>query len=178
LSHPFAGLSLALILVAYSIVELVLRSGAVSPALLGGALLLVFLHVGYYWVFLNRFPDHRAVRDQWQLTWLYPATTYVPALLVVGGLTLTRFTRPGPRYIMASARNRLFLVWFLVVFALTQHNLIIRPFQPVHFAHGYDWSVVFLGRSATHSHFGVCPGDWAFRPSGGDCGPLDAGIVA
>jgi hypothetical protein len=144
MSHPFTGLSLLLILVAYSIVELKLRSQTVSPAVLLCSILLTISHLGYYWIFLNRFADHRALRDQWWLPWLYGPKTYVPALVLVAGLTLARFVRPGLRELLRAPRNRLFLVWFLVVFALSQHNLFIRPFQPIHFTHGYDWIALFF----------------------------------
>jgi hypothetical protein len=145
LSHPFTGLSLALILLAYSAVELCLHSKAARPALLIGAALIATAHLGYYWVFLNRFSDHRVLRDQWQLPWLYKPTTYLPALFFVGGLVLLRFVyRPGLRSILGESRNRLFIVWFLVVFGLSQHNLIIKPFQPIHFTHGYDWIALFF----------------------------------
>jgi len=38
----------------------------------------------------------------------------------------------------------LLLVWFGVVFALTQHDLLVKPMQPIHFAHGYDWMALFF----------------------------------
>jgi hypothetical protein len=51
---------------------------------------------------------------------------------------------PGWRQLWREPRNRLFLVWFLVVFGLTQHNLVVKPAQPIHFAHGYDWTALFF----------------------------------
>lgn len=145
LSHPFAGLSLVLVLAAYSAWELMLGSKAVHPAVFGGAVLIAAAHLGYYWVFLNRFSDHRALRDQWQLAWLYQPSTYLPALFFVGVLAAIRFARlPGFGEMLRDPRNRLFIVWFLVVFGLSQHNLLIKPFQPIHFTHGYDWMALFF----------------------------------
>ena len=144
-SHPFSGLSLALILVAYSALELMLRSGTVPPSFLAGSIAILAFHLTYYVWFLNRFPDHRALRSQWELPWLYSPSTYVPALLIVGTLAAARLIRPpGLAQAVKDDRVRLFIVWFLVVFALTQHNLIVRPIQPVHFAHGYDWAALFF----------------------------------
>jgi hypothetical protein len=144
-SHPFTGLSLALILLAYSSVGLFHKSEAAPRVMAVGAALLVIAHLSYYWVFLNRFADHRVLRDQWQIPWLYMPSTFVPALCFVGGLTaLTFLYRPGYEEALRDRRNRLFLVWFLVVFALSQHHLFVKPFQPIHFTHGYDWMALFF----------------------------------
>lgn len=144
-SHPFSGLSLALILVAYSALELMLRSKTAPSWFLAGSIAILAFHLTYYLWFLNRFPDHRALRSRWDLPWLYSPSTYVPALLIVATLAAARLIRPpGLVQAVRDDRVRLFIVWFLVVFALTQHNLIVRPIQPVHFAHGYDWTALFF----------------------------------
>jgi hypothetical protein len=154
-SHPFAGLSLALTLAAYSGLELALRSRAVRPMMFAGATALVVCHLAYYWVFLNRFADHRALRDQWSLAWLYPPLVFVPALFLVGVLAAGSLLRPpGARKALASPQTRLFVVWFLVVFGLSQHHLVVKPFQPIHFTHGYDWTALFfLGAPALVAGF-------------------------
>jgi uncharacterized protein YaiI (UPF0178 family) len=143
LSHPFTGLTLILILIAYSAIELVLRSGAVSIKFLLGAILIAALHLAYYMVWLNRFADHRALQQQWQKAWLYPPKVFIGALILVGCLAIWRLATSRFRPLRDS-RARLFAVWFAVVFALTQHNLVIHPIQPIHFAHGYDWMALFF----------------------------------
>lgn len=156
LSHPFTGLSLALILMTYSALELMLKTEAVTPLVLAGSVAILAWHLGYYLVFLNHFADHRVLQHQWETAWLvvhtgtgdwlYRPSTYIPALIIVGSLAVARFLSTGVREAWKDNRVRLFIVWFLVVFALTQHNLIIKPTQPVHFAHGYDWiALYFLG---------------------------------
>ena len=138
LSHPFTGLTLVLIVATHAAVERHLR-------LLLGAILIATYHVGYYLVFLNRFPDHRALRSQWELDWPYSAWTFGPALYLVGFLAFTRFTRwATAREILTNPRQRLLLIWFAVVFALTQHDVFVKPMQPIHFAHGYDWMALFF----------------------------------
>ena len=145
LSHPFTGLSLALILAAYCAQELLLRTRVVSPLVFAGSVAVVIWHIAYYQIFLNRFSDHRLLREQWELAWLYSPSTYVPALFIVGSLAATRLVRrPGLRAAVKDTRVRLFIMWFVVVFALSQHNLIAKPMQPVHFAHGYDWAALFF----------------------------------
>ncbi len=145
LSHPFTGLTLALILVCYSALELALRTRTVHWTVLAGSAGIACLHVWYYVIFLNGFADHRALRAQWQLAWLYSPRFYIPALSSVAAFAVIRLHRwPGLRAQMKDPRNRLYLVWFGVVFALTQHNLLIPPTQPIHFAHGYDWMALFF----------------------------------
>jgi hypothetical protein len=36
------------------------------------------------------------------------------------------------------------VVWFLAIFALSQHNLVMKPMEPAHFTHGYDWMALFF----------------------------------
>jgi hypothetical protein len=122
-----------------------LRSKAVTSLFLTGSVVIVTFHLAYYLWFLNRFADHRALQSQWNLPWLYSPSTYLPALFIVGALAAVRVFRwPGFMAAMGDPRVRLFAVWFTVVFALTQHNLITHPMQPIHFAHGYDWMALFF----------------------------------
>jgi hypothetical protein len=145
ITHPYAGLSLALILAAFGFVEMLAGSGRKYAGLFAGAVAIAAAHVGYYMVFLNRFADHRALRAQWELDWPYLAWTFGPALYLVGFLTFARFTRwTRTRELLKDRKTRLFLIWFAVVFALTQHDLFIKPMQPIHFTHGYDWIALFF----------------------------------
>ncbi|MGP0070857.1 MAG: hypothetical protein ACLPWF_02840 [Bryobacteraceae bacterium] len=145
ISHPFTGISLALILVLYAALELKLKSGAASWGLLFGSCAITALHLGYYMVFLNRFADHRALEAQWKLDWPYVFWTFTPALYLVGIFAfgpLTRWKNLAPA--LGDPRSRLCLVWFAVIFALTHHDLVMQSRQPIHFAHGYDWIALFL----------------------------------
>jgi hypothetical protein len=147
-SHPFTGLTLILILIAWSGLELVLRSGAASFTFFIAAIGIAALHLAYYMVWLNRFADHRALQQQWQKAWLYPPKVFIGALILVACLAIWRLAGSRLRPLRDPC-VRLFAVWFVVVFALTQHNLVIHPIQPIHFAHGYDWmALFFLGAPA------------------------------
>jgi hypothetical protein len=145
-SHPFTGLSLALILVLYSALELKLKSGAASGALLFGSCAIAALHLAYYTVFLNLFADHRAIEAQWiRRDWFYGFWTFAPALYLVAIFAFGRLTRwKNLAAALAQPRNRLCLVWFAVICGLTHHDVVIQPRQPIHFAHGYDWIALFL----------------------------------
>ncbi|MEP7352808.1 MAG: hypothetical protein ABI824_06220 [Acidobacteriota bacterium] len=145
ISHPFTGLSLALILTAYAALECVLKNGAATIKLLLGSVALTSAHVGYYVFFLHRFADHRAVEEQWTLEWIYLFWTFAPALYLVTILAFGRLTRwKNLATFLADPRMRLCLVWFAVIFALAEHDLVIPPRQPIHFAHGYDWTALFF----------------------------------
>jgi hypothetical protein len=146
MSHPFTGLTLALVVAAYAALELAMRSGAASWKLLAGAVIIAALHVAYYLVFLDRFADHRAVHAQLQINWPYPPWIFIPALFLVGFAALTRLIYSGEnqKHVLEEPRARLFLVWFAVVLGLTQHDLVVKPTQPIHFAHGYDWLALFF----------------------------------
>ncbi len=150
LSHPFTGIECSLVVAAYLALERLLGDRAIKPLHLAGAAAVFCLHVWYYLFFLNRFADHRALQSQFELqgiarSWLYPASTFLPALFIVGIFAIARLSwRPGFRDVIRSPRDRLFLVWLLVVFGFTQHNHVMRPIQPIHFAHGYDWMALFF----------------------------------
>jgi hypothetical protein len=146
ITHPYAGLSLALVLAAFAFIEMITGGGRDYAKLLGGAITITVLHLGYYLLFLNRFPDHRAVQAQWgEKEWVYIAWTFGPALYLVGFLTFARFARwARARELLKERKNRLFLIWFAVIFALTQHDLVMKSMQPIHFARGYDWIALFF----------------------------------
>jgi hypothetical protein len=150
LSHPFTGIECSLIVAVYLAVERLRGDQSVRPLHLASSSAVFCLHVAYYLFFLNLFADHRAVqsRYEWQgivRSWLYLPSTFLPALFIVGSLALARLWRwPGFREVIQNPPDRLFLVWFVIVFGFTQHNYIIRPIQPIHFAHGYDWIALFF----------------------------------
>jgi hypothetical protein len=150
LSHPFTGLENCLIVAVYLAIERLYGDRSVKPIHLAASAGLVCFHVWYYLIYLNQFADHRAVqllREQQGISrgWYYPASTFLPALFIVGIFALARLWRwPGLRQVIQDPRNRLFLVWFLIVFGFTQHYRVMRPIQPIHFAHGYDWIALFF----------------------------------
>lgn len=148
ISHPWTGIETSIIVPAYLVIERIYGNESVKPAHIAGGVALFFLHVGYYMVFLNRFADHRVIQSQLaapSASWLYKPSTFLPALFIVGLLALASLWRwPGFRQVIQEPRNRLFLVWFVIVFGLTQHYRFMKPIQPIHFAHGYDWTALFF----------------------------------
>ena len=132
-----------LILLTYSAIELLIGSRVVNLKFMFGVLFITCAHLTYYLIWLNRFEDHRSLASQYQIAWLYSPRTFIPALAIVGFFAIWH-VRATWFNCFRDSRMRLLGVWFMVVFALTQHNLIMRPQQPIHFAHGYDWMALFL----------------------------------
>jgi hypothetical protein len=150
LSHPFTGIECALVVLVYLVVERVIGDRSIGLGYLAGSAAVLCFHLGYYLVFLNQFADHRAVQAQFEQqgvarSWLYLPSTFLAALFIVAALAAARLWRwPGFRQTIRDPRSRLFMIWFLVIFGLTQHYRVMKPIQPIHFAHGYDWIALFL----------------------------------
>jgi hypothetical protein len=148
ISHPFTGLELLAILMAWAFLEVCfMKSGDVPPFFFFACLGLLALHLGYYLIYLNLFAEHRHLMSQWMLPWTLRAKTIIPAYILVGSLTLWTVRRFSlAREFFTSSRNRLLLVWFLVAFALANHEKVlpISPVQPLHFTRGYIWVPLFF----------------------------------
>jgi hypothetical protein len=148
LSHPYTGVEGTLIVMVYLGLERLLGNTSVKPIHIVLSVALFLLHIGYYMFFLNRFAVHRVVENQIRVrgaSWIYPPSAFLPALAIVGLLTIvTLWHRNGFLKAARDPQKRLFLVWFVIVFALTQHDKIMKPTQPIHFAHGYDWTALFF----------------------------------
>jgi hypothetical protein len=107
--------------------------------------ILIVFHVAYYLVFLNSFPEHRQLVEQWTIAWLLQAENFIPAYLLAVAIAIW----PVRRFALAKEffrvpHNRLLAVWALVAFVLANHEFAIRPIQPIHFDRGYIWTPLFL----------------------------------
>ncbi len=147
ISHPFSGIELIGVLGTWSALEvLFIGSERVPPWFPAACAGLASAHLCYYLGYLNRFAEHRSLSEQWSLAWGIDALNFVPAYALVGGFALWGLRRlPLAKVALSEPRNRLFLVWFLVVFAMSNHEFAVsRPVQPIHFTRGYDWMPLFL----------------------------------
>jgi len=146
-SHPFTGVQFLLIALAWGTLELVLlRSRVVPWWFVGGAAVLVALHVWYYLIYLAGFPEHRQLQEQWTIRWTISVAQTIIAYGIVGGCAWARL-RPAarPRTVLREFPNRLLVVWVLVSLALENHELFLRrAVQPIHFTRGYTWIALFL----------------------------------
>ncbi len=145
-SHPFSGIELLAILTAWAFLEVVLLKNRSVPIyfLLGSAALSI-VHVGYYLFFLKLFVEHRSVQSQNEFAWVLRIKNILPAYALVGSLALWSILREhGVKEFFRAPLNRLFVTWFSVAFLLANHELFMRPIQPLHFSRGYIWIPLFL----------------------------------
>lgn len=154
LSHPFTGIEFLAIVFCWSVVEKLIRPANVPWKFVAGVALLLAFHIFYYLFYLAQFPEHRSVSGQYSLNWRLRFFNMIPAYFIVALLALLSFFK-WKKTFLGSSYNRLFLCWFLVAFALANHELFMKPMQPLHFTRGYVWtSLYLLGLPALHFLFG------------------------
>jgi hypothetical protein len=153
ISHPFTGIELLAIICSWGIVEIVIAKNKTIP----GWFVLVMLgvtafHIYYYLFYLGNFPEHQSVNEQYQLDWRLRYFHMIPAYIIAAGLVLyTIFRIYTPKTFVGKTSNRLFMCWFVVAFLLANHELFIKPMQPLHFTRGYIWTALMLmGLPAIH----------------------------
>ncbi|WP_276500639.1 hypothetical protein [Terrimonas pollutisoli] len=151
-SHPFTGIELLLIVIPWSLFEkFIFRNREIPRWFLAGVSVVLIFHLYYYLFFLNQSPEHRSVSQQYSLNWRLRFFSMLPAYCLVGLLALFNICKNDSLLFLKNNNNRLFLVWFLVAFGLANHELIMKPMQPIHFARGYIWTALFLlGIPALH----------------------------
>ncbi len=153
ISHPFTGIELLGIAGAWLLAEkIVFKNKSIPAWLVTGELLILLFHLYYYLYYLNQFADHRSVNEQYALNWRLRFFSIIPAYCITGLLallTVWKINKLGKFFLQS--QNRLFLLWFLVAFSLANHEMVIKPMQPLHFTRGYIWTSLFLlGVPALH----------------------------
>jgi hypothetical protein len=149
-SHPFTGVQLVGIVLAWSLLERVILRNRELPGrfiVATGALLL--LHLGYYRVFLHTSAEHRIVEQQWISStqdWTLNASQAIPGYALVAALALwTIRSRARAKEVFADSFARLLAVWALASIALENNEWFMSPsIQPLHFTRGYTWMALFL----------------------------------
>jgi len=147
MSHPFTGLQLLGIVVAWAGIEVVLlRNRSVPAAFAAASVALLIAHIVYYLVFLPSFPEHRQLQLQWTLDWTVDLPQALFAYSFVGLVALwTVRSRTRLRAVVTDPTKRLLIVWFVVSIALENHEQFVKhPVQPIHFTRGYVWVALFL----------------------------------
>jgi hypothetical protein len=147
LSSPFSGPEFVLIWAAWALFEIVfIRRSAVPWWFLLGVFAVGAVFAAQM-AWLNSFPVHVVARGTYEghMTDLFHARTFIPAYLLVGLMALGQFRTLGrARAFFSQSQNRLFFVWAVVAFALANHELVVKPLQPMHFTRGYVWTPLFL----------------------------------
>lgn len=144
LSHPFTGFELVAIIAVWGGVEkFLLQRENPGWSFFTGILLILAFHIFYYLYYLNQFPEHKSLSEQYSLNWRLRFFNMIPAWFIVGALAVFSFIK-FKTALFKNENNRLFLCWFLVALILANHELFIKPMQPIHFTRGYIWASLFL----------------------------------
>lgn len=145
LSHPFTGIEYLLIVLGWLTIEkLIYRNKEMPWFFLLGIFALTIAHAFYYLVYLNRFPEHRQIFEQYSVGWTYSLRIAVPAYILVAILSVYHVYQIKKGQFRMHAYQRLFLCWALISFLLSKHEWFIEPMQPIHFTRGYTWAGLFL----------------------------------
>jgi len=145
ISHPFTGLEFVCIQLTYAVFErLIGQNLSVKPVHILSLFAILVFHISYYILFLDQFPDHRILKDQWEIAWVLPGITLIFNFIIFLPIILSQIaSKTRFHQFFSSFSNRYFFVIFGIVFLLSNHDLFtpflgIRAVQPIHFARGYD----------------------------------------
>jgi hypothetical protein len=136
-THPFSGAQLLGVLGAWWLVRGIggerggawLREGALVATVTAAFL-------GYYFVFLERFPQHRQLKAAWAFDWTASPVSQALAYLFPVMLALRAretWGRTGCLWVAAA-----------ISLALSNHGMLFAPKQPLHFTRGYVWTPLLL----------------------------------
>lgn len=148
-SHPFTGIHLLLVLLAWIGAEkLFFRNSNIPWWIAGVIALITMVHIYYYLLYLPQFPEHKSVSEQYSVNWNYRSyrsiPAFIPAYILVFLLFLLSFRVRPFRSFMQQPANRLLACLAIVSFLLCNHDWFIKPMQPIHFVRGYEWAAYFL----------------------------------
>jgi hypothetical protein len=151
-SHPFTGVHLVLFILLWAAIEkLVVKNKTVPWWFLLAMLLLLAADLYYYLIYLPSFPDHKSVAEQYAANWNYRFYHFIPAYIIVFSIFALSVYIQSLKKFLANPFNRLFLCLAIISFLLSNHELFMKPMQPIHFARGYEWTAYFLmGVPALH----------------------------
>lgn len=145
-SHPFTGSALLTIVIAWYLLEIVFMRNTEIKALLPVILIVcltIFLY--YNFIFLPSHEEHRVLMEQWTIDWSTGLYNYFLGYLLVLIPAVIRLSSGEKRKAFISIPfNRFLLVWLVINVALENHDLFMKPLQPLHFSRGYVWINLFL----------------------------------
>jgi hypothetical protein len=144
LSHPFTGIEIIGIVAAWLLLEFFIPKNYVPFWFSLGVVIVLIFHLYYYLYYLNGYPEHKSVSDQYTLKWGLRYYRMLPAYCLVGLLTLLAIGKTKIEKFFSVRSNRLFACWFIVALSLANHDLFITARQPIHFTRGYIWTSLFL----------------------------------
>jgi len=144
LSHPFTSIELIGIICCWVFIEFIINRRFLPWWFISGVTGCLALYTWYYLFYLNQFPDHRSVADQYSLNWRLGIYRIIPAYLLVGILAIVAIFKKTALSYFNNYATRLFACWFIVAFLLANHEWFLKARQPIHFTRGYIWTSLFL----------------------------------
>ena len=141
-THPFTGVQcLATFLTWLILGRFVPVAGRVPTWFALAVLANTVAFLGYYFVYLPRYPEHRALQAVWAIPWVERPVETLVAYLPVALLSLYRLRSDGWR----PDRTVLFLLTSgAISFGLAHHDWFVPPHQPMHFSRGYVWMPLYI----------------------------------
>lgn len=146
-SHPFYGIQFLLILIAYQLIEVVVikehQNNLIKALVFNVFTLALFAFYNLGW--LSSFDSHAILIKQWSLNWSFDVLSQLLAYGLLASLFVysIRNTQSFKTF-FADSFHRFLLVYFLISLLLANHDLFIKPIQPLHFTHGHIYIPLFL----------------------------------
>jgi hypothetical protein len=78
------------------------------------------------------------------LAWEIGYRSMIPAYVLVGVPAMVRLYREFREKRGWETSTKMLMAWFIATFLLANHELFMKPMQPVHFTRGYMWTPLFL----------------------------------
>jgi hypothetical protein len=142
-THPFSGLQLTGAVSAWWTFRLLQQRDRATLFQWLACVAISAGFLGYNLVFLNRFPQHRAVHDILTLPHIMTVQTTLLAYTPVAVIAALRVIRDRHRL---THKDGFLFAMLGVTLALVYHDryLPIKPIEPMHFTRGYVWMSLFL----------------------------------
>ncbi len=145
-SHPFYGLQFLIIIITWQIIErIIYKNVSIRKSNIGLNLIILIAFTLYYGVFLRSFDEHTIIIEQWSINWFLsvPNILFAYSPLIIF-FTYKLRTKKLFKKFFESPFHRMLLIYTTVSFVLANHELFMKPIQPIHFAHGHIYIPLFL----------------------------------
>lgn len=144
-THPFTAIQMLLPLGVFTGISLALPRATGLPRL-PPAVVVVLATIAtsfgvYYGIFLPNYEAHAELTRIWAIDWqetpMQTLAAYLPLFLALAMAIKRRLLPARPELLF-------FGLFAASSFLLSHHGWFVKPYQPLHFTHGYVWMPLFL----------------------------------